>query len=339
MSIRTHDTTTITRCAGLLESAAALPDAALLARVTDLSVTSRKVTVELLAHLGELERRGLHRGEGCGSVYGYCIQVLKMSEAEAVNRIRVARAARRFPIILEMLADGRVNLTSVRLLAPHLTPGNHLELLEEVRGMVRRDVDKVVARLSPRAAPPSSIQALAPGRYGLYVTLGDEGHGDLRWLQDAVRRSVPSGDPSEIVTRALRAYRKEIEKALFGATDRPRSGRGLKPGARGASAAVERAVWERDGGRCAFIARNGRRCTETSYLEFHHVEPYGIGGEPTVENIELRCHAHNAYESELAYGKEVALRWRMAKAARTGPGTSDTIAGRGSSAAAGVAGT
>ncbi|HEU4523932.1 MAG TPA: hypothetical protein VFR62_02870, partial [Gemmatimonadales bacterium] len=305
--MRSHDTITTTSTtpsgAELLASAAALPDAALLARVGDLATTSRAVTVELLAHLGELEGRGLHRGEGCGSLYGYCLQVLKLSEAEAVNRIRAARAARRFPIILEMLADGRVNLTSVRLLAPHLTPGNHRALLDEVRGMSRRDVDKVIARLSPRPDVPSSIDALAPGRYGLHVTLGEEGHRDLRWLQDAVRREVPSGDPSEIVARALRAYRREVAKTLFRATDRPRASAGLKPGARGVSAAVERAVWMRDGGRCAFVARNGRRCTETSYLEFHHREPYGIGGEPTMRNIALRCRAHNQYESELAYGR------------------------------------
>jgi hypothetical protein len=305
-----------------------------------LASATRVDTVDLIAHLGEVERRGLQRGEGCGSLYGYCLHVLKMSEAEAVNRIRAARAARRFPIVLEMLADGRLNLTSVRLLAPHLTPENHRGLLDEARGMTRREVDRVVARLSPRPDVPSSISTLAPGRYGLAVTLGEQAHADLRWLQDAERRHVPDGDPSEIVTRALRAYRRKVEKARFSATERPRASRGLKPGARGASAAVERAVWERDGGRCAFIAGNGRRCTETTYLEFHHREPYGIGGEPTTANIALRCRAHNQYEAEVAYGKEVASRWRDAEAQErasltvsrcrsdggvTGPGTSASV--------------
>ena len=288
MSMRSHDTTTGTTTtpgAALLAAAAALPDTALLAKVTDLATATRAVAVEMVAHLGELERRGLHRGEGCGSLYGYCIHALKMAEAEANNRIRAARAARRFPVILEMLADGRLNLTSVRLLAPHLTPGNHRALLDEVRGMTRREVDKVVARLSPRPDVPSSITTLGPERYALLVTLGEQAHDDLRWLQDAERREVPDGDPSELVTRALRARRREVEKSLFSATDRPRASKGVKPGSRAISAGVERAVWERDGGRCAFVARNGRRCTETSYLEFHHKEPYGTGGEPTVANI------------------------------------------------------
>lgn len=173
-------------------------------------------------------------------------------------------------------------------------------------------------RLSPRIAAPSSLRALAPELYGLYVTLGEEAHDDLRWIQDAMRREVPDGDPSQLVARAVRAYRREIEKKMFAGTDRPRAGRGVKPGSRDVSAAVQRAVWRRDGGRCAFVARNGRRCTERSYLEFHHVAPYGIGGEPMVENISLRCRAHNQYESELAYGRAAARRWRAGRSAAVG---------------------
>src|SRR4029453_7436398 len=65
---------------------------------------------------------------------------------------------------------------------------------------------------------------------------------------------------------------------------------------------VQRAVSERDQDRCAFIAHNGRRCGERRFLEFHHVIPYAAGGKPTVDNIQLRCRAHNRYEATLFYG-------------------------------------
>jgi len=65
---------------------------------------------------------------------------------------------------------------------------------------------------------------------------------------------------------------------------------------------VQREVWVRDEGRCAYVAANGRRCTERVFLEFHHRDPYAIGGEATVENISLRCRAHNVYEAELLFG-------------------------------------
>jgi hypothetical protein len=76
-------------------------------------------------------------------------------------------------------------------------------------------------------------------------------------------------------------------------------------------AEVERKVWQRDGGRCAFTASDGRRCTERSFLEFHHSnQPYARGGEATVENIALRCRAHNVYEAELIFGPYDASRVR-----------------------------
>jgi hypothetical protein len=65
---------------------------------------------------------------------------------------------------------------------------------------------------------------------------------------------------------------------------------------------VKRAVVRRDGGQCAFVAADGRRCTERAFLEFHHITPYAQGGLATVENISLRCRRHNQYEAALVFG-------------------------------------
>ena len=64
---------------------------------------------------------------------------------------------------------------------------------------------------------------------------------------------------------------------------------------------MRRAVWQRDLARCAFVGTAGR-CDERGFLELHHVVPFADGGEATVENIELRCRAYNAYEAELHFG-------------------------------------
>ena len=65
------------------------------------------------------------------------------------------------------------------------------------------------------------------------------------------------------------------------------------------SAEVKRTVWVRDLGRCAYVGTKGHRCNTRGWLEFHHVKPHAEGGPPTVDNIELRCRAHNGYEWEL----------------------------------------
>jgi HNH endonuclease len=68
---------------------------------------------------------------------------------------------------------------------------------------------------------------------------------------------------------------------------------------------VKRAVWLRDGGRCAFVSKGLRRCKEHGRLEFHHLRPYAVGGTATVENIQIRCRAHNVFEAEMFFaGRE-----------------------------------
>ena len=322
----------------LLATAKRLPDATLLERMKALSQESRNVTVELVAHLVEVARRGLHRGDGNGRLFGYVTGVLRFSDAAAWNRIQAARAVRRFPVILDMLADGSVNLTTIRLLVPHLTKDNHVGLLDEAKGKGTREIKKIAARLAPRpdvassvrklptpaavsvpapaapipapSEPPSRtapeshrpiVEPLAPARYRMQITLDEEMHADLTCVQDLARREIPDGDPAAIVRRALKLLRADLERKAFAGTSRPRRSKGTRPGSRDIDAAVQRIVWRRDGGQCAFVSRDGRRCTERSYLEFHHERPYALGGEKTVTNISLRCRSHNVYEAECLF--------------------------------------
>lgn len=135
----------------------------------------------------------------------------------------------------------------------------------------------------------------------MQVTIDEAAHDDLRSLQDLMRREIPDGDPARIVARALRLLRQEAEKKAFAATTKPRGARASKPGSRHIPAHVERAVWRRDEGQCAFEGPSAR-CRERSFLEFPHVRPWAVGGPPTAENIALRCSAHNAYEAAVYSG-------------------------------------
>jgi hypothetical protein len=67
-------------------------------------------------------------------------------------------------------------------------------------------------------------------------------------------------------------------------------------------ASVRRAVFERDGGRCAYLDDRGQRCRETARLELHHREPFAIGGRHDLENVSLRCTRHNELAAEQDFG-------------------------------------
>ncbi len=327
----------------ILATAARLSDDALHARLKHFAGRERDATVELVGHLAELDGRKTHLGEGPGSVYTYCRDVLGHSEDAAWNRAATAGAVRIYPVILGWLADGSLNVTTVRILRPVLTPENHLAVLTEARRRSKREVEVIAARLNPkpdvpstirklpapasvslplngtllqagdRPAPPSVappatpvhrpvIAPLTPERYRLQFTVSKETHDKLRHVQDLLCREIPNGDPAAIFDRALDLLVHEVEKKKLAATTKPRPPRETKSGSRDVPAHVRRAVWKRDGGRCAFAGNSGR-CTERRYLEWHHVQPFGHQGPATVENISLRCRAHNVYESELVFGR------------------------------------
>jgi 5-methylcytosine-specific restriction endonuclease McrA len=103
----------------------------------------------------------------------------------------------------------------------------------------------------------------------------------------------------------------DLEKAKCGAAARPRAARPAVSGSRHIPAAVRREVWKRDRGQCAFVGTHGR-CSERGFLEFHHLRPYADGGATVVDNLELRCRAHNVHEAERCFGD----RWPLLREAR-----------------------
>jgi hypothetical protein len=335
-----------------------LPDPDLIAEVTRLAALERKAIAALVSALAELDARRLYLGQGCSSMFTYCTQVLHLSEHASFNRIEAARAARRFPIILELLSDGRIHLSAVRLLAPHLTEANYESLLHEASDKSKREVEQIVARLLPRPDAPSIVrkvpqqspdmtarasatnavpirpdaplavtampaprpktEALAPGRFKVQFTVGEETYLKLRRVQDLLRHRLPSGDVAEIFDRALTLLVTDLERSKIAATKRPRASSPSPKRSRHVPSHVRRVVWARDGGRCRFEGPTGR-CTETGLLEFHHVIPYANGGPTTVENLELRCAAHNQYEAEQCFGlfvREIAESYRTDRATR-----------------------
>src|SRR6266850_293346 len=145
----------------ILVTASALSDQDLLARLETLAGKEREASVELVAHLAALDGRpALHLAQGYGSLFNYCTQALRLSEDAACNRIDAARACRRFPLILELLASGSLTLTSVRLLGKHLTAENHLSVLAKARDKSRREIDVLIAELAPRPDIPSAVRRL-----------------------------------------------------------------------------------------------------------------------------------------------------------------------------------
>jgi 5-methylcytosine-specific restriction endonuclease McrA len=376
---------------------------------------SNQLLAELLAQLGEVEARGLHRTRACSSLYAYCTYELRFSEDEAFRRVTAARLARRFPVLLDALAAGELHLTGLLMLGSHLTEGNVVGVIARAKHRTKREIAALVRILDPLPAVPARIEPLGPAPARLVppepsweafiastcpvreLAAGDR---PREWMQSATDRgdgpmpvtataparveppadgprdperfkvqftateeyvhlveeakallshAVPNVRLEELQIRAMRALVAELRKKKYATTDRGRarpvdsraapapsestlsgSARGTAPTecastngveradsrehavdrgsprqrGRHVPAAVRRAVFERDGGRCTYADATGARCAETHRLEFHHLIPFAAGGQHHASNLVLRCAAHNALAAEEDFGRE-----------------------------------
>src|SRR4051812_23884839 len=252
------------------------------------------VEADLLVHLAEIEERRLHSEMAFPTMFAFCVDELGFSEDQAYNRTTVARAARRFPAMLDSLRSGAVHLTGLRLLARCLTEQNHRDLLAEAAGKSKRQIEEVVARLDPKppvpdtfrkrrvakqvtlemtspVAAPSAprreqravVAPLSEDTFTVQFTASRALRDKFRRAQDLLRHRVPSGDIAAIFDKALDSL---IEK--------------------------------------------------TGFLEFDHLDGFARTHLHDPERIVLRCRAHNQHEAEKLYGRELMAE---ARAKRSSP--------------------
>jgi hypothetical protein len=137
-----------------------LSDEALFQSLLAVLSAHRSCTVDLIAHLTELDARRAHLGLGFSSLFAYCVERLGFSEDEACRRIDAARLSRRYPRILALLASGDLTLTAVGLLKPYLTQDNVADLLAGVSKKPSRAAREWLAAHFPRADVTAGIRAL-----------------------------------------------------------------------------------------------------------------------------------------------------------------------------------
>jgi hypothetical protein len=360
-----------------------LSNDSLIQHLDSLDARDRRTTAELLVCLGEVHARKLYLAAGYPSMVAWCAAERRYSMDIAFRRMRAARAARRFPSILEAVSDGRLHVTGVSMLAEYLTESNAAELLAAATNRTKAEIELLIAQRFPKTDVPTLIRALnvpeasersgdadwhqcqsgspesslvqglngpdaqatpvpaestapppsapaapyprvtpiAPERFAMQVTIGQETRDKLRRAQELLGHQVPSGDLAQVLDRALDALIEKLEARKCGATSQPRAPRPrTNRDSRYVPLDVRRAVWNRDGGQCTFVSDKGKRCEARSPLEFDHVHDFARGGNATISGIRLRCRAHNQYSADLTYGVEFMRQKRSAAQRARAPG-------------------
>jgi hypothetical protein len=202
------------------------------------------------------------------------------------------------------------------------------------------------------------LEALSVDRFGIHFTADAE----LRELIERARalasHRLPKNDLSSLMRLVLTSFVQNEEARRFAVGRKARQEKAATPPgevtaaagsherkptrnaarssrvskrSRHVPAAVRRTVYLRDQGRCSFVSEDGRRCPATAFLELDHIEPWAVLGDAVVDNIRLRCRAHNQLHARNCFGighvaaKIAARSVRMADSAEE---TGETRQGR-----------
>jgi len=143
------------------DSPSQLSNTSLRQAMSQVAAAERHSCAVAIAHIAEYEARGLHLDDGYPTMQIYCVEVLGYSEDAAWRRVKAAETSRKFPTILPMLADGRLHLTAVTMLAPFLNSKNADELLGLATRKNKKAIESLLAERFPRPDLPTRLEPIA----------------------------------------------------------------------------------------------------------------------------------------------------------------------------------
>ncbi len=295
---------------------------------------------DFLVALADFDRRGLSRELGHSCLFYYLQRELKLSDGAAHFRKVAARLIQRFPEVVEPLREGKLCLTSIVELARVMTPENRKDALPRFFHVSKRQAKAVAASILPaaviprrevvtgvravvrpevrpadfrpdetpptspepegRPAPPMRVEPLTANESRIHLTVSNQFLEKLEAARRGQGHVQPGATKEQVIEAALDLL---LEKQASRRAEVKRPQKKPRPAKTNhVTAAVKRAVWTRDEGKCQWPVDGGGVCGSMTRLEIDHVVPRGRGGPSTVENCRLACRVHNQYAARQAYG-------------------------------------
>ncbi len=300
----------------------------------------RRITVEVLRLLREIERRLVYSELGYPSLFAYCTGGLGYSEAAASRRIEAMRAMREVVEIEKKIESGELSLSSVsqarvairaheRETKVKVSIEQKKSVMLKLSGLSKRAAEKVLAREVPvtLSARPVPQKQLATGDTRLTLDLTEEEMAVIEDLRRLQRKTQSTKDlMMNLARKEVAKKKRELGEASLVRESKqkvkviaPLARKVLTPLAEGKassgkntrlfSAPVKRFAWRKAHGQCEFVSALGYRCEARNRLEFDHRKPVSHGGESSLQNIRILCREHNIFQAVQRLGAPVMARY------------------------------
>ncbi|HXH30269.1 MAG TPA: HNH endonuclease [Bacteriovoracaceae bacterium] len=248
----------------------------------------REILTQLLWHLREIDKRKLFSDHKSGSLFEYCVKVLKYSEGQASRRVSACRLLRDLPSISLQIEKGTINLTQLNLAKSFFddqnvkSPTEKEKIIFKLEGKTTRESEKIL----------SELKGGETGKLTTTSIIIKEGtYSELKSVQRLRSHKCPDLDS------LLMELCKEVRQLWEIRSHRDKKVSPVST-TRYIPVQVRAEVWNRDQGKCSL-------CASTTRLEFDHVKPFGAGGETSTKNLRILCRNCNQRKALIFYGQKV----------------------------------
>ena len=277
----------------------------LISEIKGLRGTEREVTVKIIYHLMEIERRGLVLSLGYSGLFDYCMRGLGYSEGSTCRRLSAMTAFTTNPELSALYLDGKLSLAAIS--AAQVALRDKVAKVEDISGKSFNEIKALVAPVvesrPKEVIKPVIVKSSAPlfndtpkeERYEIRFSISKETFQKLSQAKDKLSNSLKRDLSVEaLVSKLIDNYLSPKERAVAALSSKIRY----------IPRALRRAVYKRDNGRCSFVSPTGQCCTESRYLHIDHILPFAKGGKTEISNLRLLCSAHNKLCAERHFGRE-----------------------------------
>ena len=266
-------------------------------------------------------RTSVHEHLGLGSFSEYLHRTFGYDGRMAAERLRVARALEELPKTGEALRVGQLCWSVVRELTRVAVPDTEGEWIEAARGRSAHEMEEMVAGRK-RGSRPSDKPRPTPRRHRLVLDLSAESYALFREMRSELQRRtgghLEDDDVIGLCARAVLGGPADEGRASYqvavtvceccgaGTVDAAGTVVPIEPVAvekaccdaqvidgsnkatQGIPPAIRREVMRRDHGRCIVPG-----CTNSTWLDVHHLNLLSEGGTHETERMVCACPVHH----------------------------------------------
>ena len=286
-----------------------LTNSDLLNATFQLASEERRISLSVLEHFREIERRKAYSDLGYRSLFEYSVEHLHYSEASASRRISAMYALKEHPELAEKIQSGQTTVSAVarihttirrdeKLSATKWTNADKKSVYQKMDGLSQRDLEKELVILMPQAAVMDRHRPVSDELHELKVYLTSD---DLTSLEDLMgwmghTLKIP-GSHSDTIRKLIQIGKENFLKSKSCRSASPTSGENVP-------AQVRREVFRRADMKCEYVDQNGNRCSSKHLIQIEHRKPRAQGGSNELSNLEVLCRDHNLIRGIQIFGAD-----------------------------------